>query len=539
MALIKPKQSGDDPESLKAALKPPNLVAQADSLEISDSQVPEGSRPEGSRRWRRLMTSAAPSWLISLVLHVVLVLMLAMVTLDPVGNFLSIIEGGLATSEVSLDEFSLEGMDVADPETSMESNAEPMEANPQQALSQLTPPTLQQFEVKQAEGATELMTDKMIDRSLLRSSTAMAAKQMLSSRSAASKSALLERYGGSAESEKSVALALKWIADHQIRRGPRTGAWSFDHNFGTREKSTGQGDFVDAFNAATAMALLPFLGAGQTHLEGQYKQTVKLGLSYLVSHMKVSTAEGQTVGSWHESRGNTYSHALAAIAVCEAYAMTQDPDLLQAAQLSLNFLVQFQDPKRGGWKYSYREPGDTSVVGWCLMALKSGRMGGLLVPSDSVAKAYKFLDSVSTDDGAFYGYEVPSATPGVTLTSVGMLCRMYQGWPKDHPGILGGVEMISKTGPKYDDLYYTYYATQVLRHFGGEDWLKWNAQTRDLMINKQIKEGVDAGSWDPEGRWSVAGGRLYQTSLATMILEVYYRHLPLYSEKTVEDDFEI
>jgi hypothetical protein len=34
-----------------------------------------------------------------------------------------------------------------------------------------------------------------------------------------------------------------------------------------------------------------------------------------------------------------------------------------------------------------------------------------------------------------------------------------------------------------------------------------------------------------------AGGRLYCTSLATMILEVYYRHLPLYKDDATEDDF--
>ena len=35
------------------------------------------------------------------------------------------------------------------------------------------------------------------------------------------------------------------------------------------------------------------------------------------------------------------------------------------------------------------------------------------------------------------------------------------------------------------------------------------------------------------------GGRLYCTSLATMILEVYYRHLPIYGKKAAEDEFEL
>ena len=33
------------------------------------------------------------------------------------------------------------------------------------------------------------------------------------------------------------------------------------------------------------------------------------------------------------------------------------------------------------------------------------------------------------------------------------------------------------------------------------------------------------------------GGRLYCTALATMILEVYYRHMPLYTDLSTKDKF--
>ena len=36
---------------------------------------------------------------------------------------------------------------------------------------------------------------------------------------------------------------------------------------------------------------------------------------------------------------------------------------------------------------------------------------------------------------------------------------------------------------------------------------------------------------------SDSGGRIYCTSMATMILEVYYRHMPLYGKQAAEDDF--
>ena len=36
---------------------------------------------------------------------------------------------------------------------------------------------------------------------------------------------------------------------------------------------------------------------------------------------------------------------------------------------------------------------------------------------------------------------------------------------------------------------------------------------------------------DEHGHWGQFGGRLYVTCLSTYILEVYYRHLPLYDVK--------
>lgn len=237
-----------------------------------------------------------------------------------------------------------------------------------------------------------------------------------------------------------------------------------------------------------------------------------------------------------------YSHGLAAITVCEAYAMTRDPDLLQPAQLALNYLIEAQDTRGGGWRYEPGQRGDTSVVGWCVMALKSGRMGNLIVPQSTFVGANSFLDYVSTNQGAYYGYTSPAAKlDGRQSTiAVGLLCRMYLGWSKDNPGMQQGIQYLSERGPDVDDLYYSYYATQVLRHHGGPQWERWNKQMRDSLIAKQEKTGHAAGSWGAHGRHAEKGGRLYATSLATMILEVYYRHMPLYSEKSsAGDDFEI
>ena len=71
---------------------------------------------------------------------------------------------------------------------------------------------------------------------------------------------------------------------------------------------------------------------------------------------------------------------------------------------------------------------------------------------------------------------------------------------------------------------------------GGEPWKRWNAVMRQVMPAQQIPRGKEGGSWNPRGsgneeddQFAGSGGRLYVTCLSIYMLEVYYRHMPLYS----------
>jgi hypothetical protein len=373
-----------------------------------------------------------------------------------------------------------------------------------------------------------------------------------------------EKLGATKESESAVSLALKWLSEHQYPDG----SWSFDHTkpYLCRGQCRNPGELDNARIAATALGLLPFLGAGQTHQVGQYRKTVAAGLNYLISRMDV----GPNGGSLHEPEGRMYGHGLATIALCEAYAMNMTPAeakqkrravytgegapspaeikeakltsgeqavvdrlaerLGPAAQLALNYVMFAQDPAGGGWRYGPRQPGDTSVVGWQLMALMSGRLSYLRVDPRSLAKASGFLDHVAMDDyGSDYGYTGPERGSKATR-AIGLLARMYLGWSRDHPGLTQGVEGLSAWGPSRGAMYYDYYATQVMHHYGGEHWERWNNVMRDSLVASQAQAGHERGSWYFGGgdHGSSQGGRLYCTALAAMTLEVYYRHMPLY-----------
>ena len=82
------------------------------------------------------------------------------------------------------------------------------------------------------------------------------------------------------------------------------------------------------------------------------------------------------------------------------------------------------------------------------------------------------------------------------------------------------------------DVYYWYYATQVLHHFGGSPWRLWNEKMREDLPKAQVKSGKESGSWAPQkDSWGRNHGRLYTTCLSIYCLEVYYRHMPLYKSQ--------
>jgi len=369
--------------------------------------------------------------------------------------------------------------------------------------------------------------------------------------------------GATKQSEEAVDLALKWLAEHQLPDG----SWSFNHQLAPscQGKCPDPGRLAEARAAATALGLLPFLGAGQTNQVGKYKKTVAAGLTYLIRNMRISRNGGRL----NHMGGRMYAHGLATIALCEAYGMqlTKEqlrelkalgqgqvspgearqkdvddsepipvPGLGQAAQAALNYVMYAQDPKGGGWRYEPHQPGDTSVVGWQLMALMSGRMAYLRISRASLLGASVFLDHVQRDDyGADYGYTGPEKGTPATQ-AIGLLCRMYLGWKHDHPGLLQGCTQLAERGPIQGKMYYNYYATQVLHHFGGEEWKRWNPRMRDSLVATQSKQGHTAGSWYFPGgdHGGSQGGRLYYTSLAAMTLEVYYRHMPLYKKDVLQ-----
>ena len=340
-------------------------------------------------------------------------------------------------------------------------------------------------------------------------------------RRAEARAQLVADRGGSPQSEIAVERGLTWIVAHQ----QEDGGWRFDHTRGACGNRCRNPGNHESTTAATALALLPLLGAGHSPAGGAHQQSVVRGLAYLRGRM-IATPNG---GDFQE--GTMYAQGLAAIALAEAHALAGDSESGEAAQEAIDYIAAVQHPA-GGWRYFPGQSGDTTVLGWQWMALKSGHLAGLTIPPRTLQRAALFLDSVETDEGAAYGYQHAEAER--TPTAIGLLCRMYSGWRRNDPRIVRGVELLAAWGPSYDDMYFNYYATQVLHHAETSAWDAWNERLRNHLIATQSLRGHEAGSWHFADYHTAPGGRQCDTALALMILEVYYRHMPLYGYKSVE-----
>ena len=496
--------------------------------------APHGAEEEGDAEANALASGLlknTPAWAVSMLVHVIALLAMAlMVTPPPEKEKVHVITSSAPEVDEDFEELEPE---------------QPVENVPQtDAVADVAVPT----DVNVVEDVKVISTADDLDAAPLAvelsdfgSETAPAADVAATIGVAggtgtglggrAKRAELAGTTGAGAGTATAVDRALKWFIEHQMDDG----GWSFDLTEcpKCRGKCSHSGDAGRSKDraGATAMALLPFLGRGYTHKEGPYKMQIERGIAFLATQ----AANGQ--GKVYGPGGSMYSQGLAGIALSESYGMTQDNRLAQPTQLALNFIMSAQDPRGGGWRYSPGQPGDTSAVGWQIMALKSGNMAYLQVDPLTIKKAVEFLDSVQDDSGSAYGYADPGK--GLGTSAVGLLCRMYLGWKKDNAALQRGVERLAKAGPTAD-LYYSYYATQIMHHMEGDMWVAWNDKMKKMLLDAQAKDGHEAGSWYDGvngGNGAHAAGRVYCTSLATMILEVYYRHLPIYRTQSVDEEF--
>lgn len=348
------------------------------------------------------------------------------------------------------------------------------------------------------------------------------------------------RAAGGRGTEQALKDGLEWLKNHQ----DADGMWDCDEFMKHDPPNDPCEDPGNALHdvGVTGLSLLAFLGDGNTMRIGPYKDVVSRGVQWLREQQDFESGLlGEQIG-----HSFLYDHAIASLAICEAYYFSKNPLIRGTAQKSISYILKARNPY-AAWRYDVPPIGDndTSVTGWMVFALKSAEEGGLKIEKDAYVGALQWIDDVTDPSTGRVGYDSPgsasSRVPGINddyptekgeaMTAVGLLCRFFLGQDPDETPIMEKhADLLLETLPKWEpeekgcDMYYWYYGAYAMYQMGGRHWEKWNTAMKEAILDSQRKDGAHKGSWDPAGPWGHHGGRVYSTASMVLCLEVYFRY---------------
>ena len=343
---------------------------------------------------------------------------------------------------------------------------------------------------------------------------------------------IARRLGATKESDKVVDEAVRWLSFSQAEDGH----WSAKQfGAGEERKVLGQdrqGAGADADTGISGLALLAMLGAGHTHLEGPYRENVQRGLEYLVRQQK---DDGSLAGE-AKLYAMMYCHGMASLALSEAYAMTGDHRLKPFVEKAGGFSIRSQHSSTGGWRYLPGDPGDMSQFGWQVMSLKSGELGGVVIPDKTKNGMLRFLHNNTSGNYRGLASYRAGERPSRTMTAEAFACRVLLGQECGPEMTAEAVNFLLEDLPHdgQPDFYYWYYGSLAMFQLQDERWAKWNDALQKQLVGRQQSSGDMAGSFGTDEVWAGYGGRVYTTAMASLCLEVYYRYLPVYGSEVAK-----
>ncbi len=358
-------------------------------------------------------------------------------------------------------------------------------------------------------------------------------KGIIGSRNPGSQGEALKNYGGDGTGVF-VLRALRWLKKEQRDNG----------SWGSNKP------------AMTALALLAYLAHGDTPgTSEEFGYTVEKAIRFLVESVDQN-------GMINGRDGHNYTHPIATYALSEAYAMTKNPLVKEAAVKTIVHIIKGQNP-HGGWDYNMKAASarnDLSYIGWCVQALKAAKMAGIGHELSGFDECYKkAIDGVKKNYGGRdgyggFGYSGPG-NRNAGLSGVGVLCLQFLG-AANSAECKGGVAGLSDWEFNWEEpragsfLYYMYYVTQAKFQEGGATWDAWNKQFKPSLMKHQDITAKEASGYvdhfgKPQeiGTWKSPAKRehgepVMEHILCTLMLEVYYRYLPTFMQVPEEEEIE-
>lgn len=293
---------------------------------------------------------------------------------------------------------------------------------------------------------------------------------------------------------------------------------------GSFASDSGYGDTT----AIVGCCALAFMGAGNTPDSGEYGVNVARCLQFLVR----STQSSGLVYTRSPDRHPMYHHALATLAMAEAWGMSQDKELRDALKRAVNVIVSTQNAQ-GGWRYNpVVADADLSVTVMELLALRAAKDAGMFVPKETIDLGIRYVLANYDQGTGSFCYQpgaVGDENQSFCMTGAGILSLQVAGNYRAKE-VDQGVKYLLQYQPvgTRDNngaffFYGNYYASmgiyqaQSRGEAGRRAWNAWYPAITRTLISRQRADGGWDGGYDP-----------YGTCMALLVLEIPYRYLPIY-----------
>jgi hypothetical protein len=213
--------------------------------------------------------------------------------------------------------------------------------------------------------------------------------------------------------------------------------------------------------------------------------------------------------------------------------MTKIKKLEEYARRATLHIINGQN-ENGGWAYSYAKGvaahTDLSVTGWNIQALKAAVYTGISIDGidEALDKAIKYTKECQDNVGRF-AYQRGKGGKA-SLTGTGVLSLQIWKNAKSEEATKGLEWIVQNEAIKKDwstiDVYGWYYNAQACFQAtgvsgGSKFWKAWNKDFQQTVCSNQAPDG----HW-PHGNHFHGDTDIYRTTMAILMLEVYYRYMP-------------
>ncbi len=247
-------------------------------------------------------------------------------------------------------------------------------------------------------------------------------------------------------------------------------------------------------DAESALAVLAFLGNGETTASGPHREVVLKGVVHLSRRFR------EPSDSWE------LADAIAATALLESQALTADPRFAAAVAPMIARIEKYYA--------QFASDADPETVFWSAMALLSARQGGAEIDKEIFGALVRHLSYEPHSDGMSVD----------SVRAASLFLRLLSGGSRDDEDVKSLAESIRAAGEASSgsDVALMHLGSYALFQFGGPSWAEWRTRTLAPFLGQQIEGGNADGSWDPPV--SFVGTRVGATAHGVLGAEVSFRY---------------